>query len=184
MTLKHLAWVFYFYTPLALFLDYIGSFTNQNPNPMFDTIYNFDIQLCLGGSEDTIEEFTKLILNNNQKLTHIMAKIDELKQQVTDLNEQLNDLQETVDMEQAQIEALLETNASVVTELNNQIAALQAQLADSATPEQLQEVITSLEEMKDEIATTRADIEATVEGEETTSSTTTETTTEGPAPIL
>lgn len=101
-----------------------------------------------------------LILNNQTK---IMALIDELKTQVTDLQTQVTDLQTTVDAEQAQIQQLLETNAQVVTDLNTQIANLNAQIAAGATPEQLQELSASLTTIKDSIATTKSDIEGTVQ---------------------
>lgn len=109
-----------------------------------------------------------------------MANLQQLKDQVADLQSQVVDLQTSVDLEQAQIQALLETNAAVVQDLNEQIDALEAQLADSASPEQIQEVIDSLVAVRDSIATTKADIEATVEGSGTSTSTssTTETTTE------
>jgi chromosome segregation ATPase len=93
----------------------------------------------------------------------IMALIDDLKVQVADLKQQTTELQASVDLEQSQIAALLETNAATVTSLNQQIAALQEQLANSPTPEALQEVITGLTEVKDSIATTKADIQGTVE---------------------
>jgi chromosome segregation ATPase len=92
----------------------------------------------------------------------IMAQIDDLKTQVADLKQQTADLQTSVDAEQAQIAALLETNAQVVTDLNTQIAALQEQIANSPTPEALNEVIAGLTEVKDSLATTKADLEGTV----------------------
>lgn len=118
------------------------------------------------GDDKEEKDFRKKVLEllfvNNQNQTTIMALIDDLKTQVSDLKQGQTDLQATVDAEQAQIAALLETNAQVVSDLNAQIAVLQAQVANGASPEQLTEVITSLTEMKDSLATTKADIEGTV----------------------
>jgi chromosome segregation ATPase len=93
----------------------------------------------------------------------LMSLTDDLKAQVASLKEDLASLQTSVDLEQSQIAALLATNAEVVSGLNAQIATLQEQLANSPTPEALQEVITELTTVRDSIATTKADIEGTVE---------------------
>lgn len=114
------------------------------------------------GEPSTPSEITqtlKTILNNQ---TIIMAAIDDLKTQVANLQTQTTDLQTALDAEQAQIAALLETNAGVVTDLNNQIATLQQQIANGATAEQLQEVANSLTAISNNIATTRTDLEGTV----------------------
>jgi predicted nucleic acid-binding Zn-ribbon protein len=107
-----------------------------------------------GAAEDI-----KTILNNQSK---IMAAIDDLKTQVTGLQTQVTDLQTALDNEQAQIQQLLDTNASVVTDLNNQIATLQGQISAGATPEQLQELADSLTTISQNIATTKEDLEGTV----------------------
>jgi chromosome segregation ATPase len=111
---------------------------------------------------DTAEilSLLNIIKLQNHKL---MALIDDLKTQVADLKHQTTDLQASVDAEQAQIQALLDSNAQVVTDLNTQIATLQAQVAAGATPEQLQVVIDGLTSVKDSISTTKADIEGTVQ---------------------
>jgi len=91
-----------------------------------------------------------------------MSKIDELNDQVAALKTQVADLQAAVDAEQQQIEQLLNQNAAVVTDLNNQITILNEQLAQGATPEQLSALSSSLNDIKESIATTKADIEGTV----------------------
>jgi hypothetical protein len=96
------------------------------------------------------------------KIIQLMALIDDLKLQVADLQAQTTDLKAAVDLEQQQIADLLATNATVVQGLNDQIAVLQTQLANSANPDQLQEVINGLITVKDSLATTKADIEGTV----------------------
>lgn len=83
-----------------------------------------------------------------------MSKIQELQDEVTVL-------QSAVDAEQEQIRLLLENQMSTIDQLNQTIDTLEAQLADSGTPEQLQSVIDSLK-------TTVADIESTVEDTTTT----------------
>lgn len=98
-----------------------------------------------------------------QKLDQIMADSAQVKQQIADLKAQVATLQESVDAEQLQIQALLDSNAQVVTDLNAQIAALQAQLAGSMTPEDLAAISTSLSEIVGSIVTTKEDIEGTVQ---------------------
>lgn len=119
-----------------------------------------------GGSDgnDQILSVLKTIINNQST---IMAAIDDLKTQVGNLQTQVTDLQAALDKEQAQIQGLLDTNAAVVTDLNNQISTLQAQIAAGATPEQLQEIANSLTTISDNIATTKADLEGTVPDETT-----------------
>jgi len=85
-----------------------------------------------------------------------MGKLDELKEEVTKL-------QATVDAEQAQIAALLESNAATVTALNKKITDLEAAAANSATPEQLQEIIDGLKAVSADVATTVADAPETPE---------------------
>lgn len=93
----------------------------------------------------------------------IMAAIDDLKTQVTNLQTQVTDLQSALDAEQTQIQGLLDTNAAVVTGLNAQIATLQEQLANGATAEQIAEIASSLTAISGNIATTKADLEGTVQ---------------------
>src|ERR1044072_5626269 len=102
---------------------------------------------------------------NNQ--TIIMAAIDDLKTQVGSLQTQVTDLQTALDNEQAQIQQLLDTNAGVVNDLNAQIATLQQQLANGATPEQIADVAAQLTSISNSLATTRTDLESTVPDGET-----------------
>lgn len=99
---------------------------------------------------------------NTLKLDKIMGQLDDLIAESAGLKEQVTTLQASVDAEQAQIKALLDTNAAVVTGLNNQIAALEAQLASAVDPTALQVVIDELKATRESIATTKSDIEATV----------------------
>lgn len=112
-----------------------------------------------GTGDGGIKNLLNQILQN--QIT-IMALIDDLKLQVTGLQTQVTDLQTSLDAEQQQIADLLATNAGVVTDLNNQITALNAQLADSANPTQLQEVIDGIATIRDSLATTKTDLEGTV----------------------
>lgn len=97
-----------------------------------------------------------------QNQTQIMALIDDLKTQVSNLQTQVAEFQTALDAEQAQVQSLLDNNAAVVTDLNNQIAALNAQIAAGATPEQLQELANGITTIADNLATTKADLEGTV----------------------
>lgn len=123
------------------------------------------MEVCIKIDQDTspvpggITEMFNLILNNQ---TLIMSAIDDLKQQVTDLQTQVSDFQTALDNEQAQVAAVLENNAQVVTNLNNTIADLNAQIANGATPEQLQELATGLTAIKESINTARVDLEGTI----------------------
>lgn len=110
---------------------------------------------------DTAQILNELNIIKLQNQT-IMARIDELNQQVTDLQSQVTALQTSVDAEQEAINQLLQQNAAVVTDLNNQIATLQAQIAEGATPDQLNALASNLTAISESIATTKADIEGTV----------------------
>lgn len=120
-----------------------------------------------------------------------MNKIEKLQQEVVEQKQALADLQSTVDAEQEQIAALLDAFEQTEIVLREQIAALEAQLADVGSPDQIQAVIDALEAARADIAATKADVESTVEdsttssttesttvAEETTTSSTTETSTE------
>lgn len=120
---------------------------------------DFPLWMLEGVVKNIDNQFKELLINQLK----IMALIDDLKAQVTGLQTQVTDLQLTVDAEQAQITALLETNAGVVTNLNNQITSLQQQIANGATEDQLQDVIDSLTNVTNTLATTKTDIENTVD---------------------
>lgn len=110
------------------------------------------------GNEDIVSLLNQIIQNQST----IMALIDDLKAQIASLQQQATDLQTSLDAEQEQIAALIATNAQVVTDLNAQIATLTEQLAGSANPTQLQEVIDSIAAIRDSLTTTKTDLEGTV----------------------
>jgi chromosome segregation ATPase len=110
-------------------------------------------------SQDVVVESLNDI---KQKQKIIMGQLDDLKNESAALKEQVTALQASVDTEQAQIAALLATNAGVVNGLNAQIAALEAQLANSVDPTALQSVIDEMKATREGIAITKADIEGTV----------------------
>jgi uncharacterized membrane-anchored protein YhcB (DUF1043 family) len=91
-----------------------------------------------------------------------MSLIDDLKAQNTILGEKVDSLQAAVDAEQADIAALLATNAQVVSDLTAQNALLQQQLADGATPAQIQEIIDSNAAIIAKIDAASADVSSTV----------------------
>lgn len=98
------------------------------------------------------------------KLNIIMADSAQIKQQVADLNAKVTALQASVDAEQESINALLATNAQVVTDLNAEIARLNAIIAagGTVTPEDLQLISDGIQTAMDQLATTQADLEGTV----------------------
>ncbi len=105
----------------------------------------------------------KAILNSHTlKLNQIMSALEDLQAQVATLKTQATNLQTSLDAEQQQIADLLASNAAVVTDLNNQIAALNQQIADGATAAQLQEVTSGISETVTQLATTQSDLENTV----------------------
>lgn len=119
------------------------------------------MKICI--EVDSVPGENENILNKIlQNQITIMAAIDELKEKVTGLETQVTDLQTTVNAEQEAIAALLASNAQVVTDLNTQIATLQAQVAAGASPEQIQEVINGIATISSNITTTKEDIEGTV----------------------
>jgi len=97
-----------------------------------------------------------------KKLNKIMASIQELQDQVTALDANVTTLQEKVDAEQAQIQALLDTNAAVVSDLNAQIANLEDLLSQAATPEQIQGVIESVTATRDRVIAITQDVSDTI----------------------
>lgn len=117
-------------------------------------------------SEAQNDILQQLLLIKKQNQT-IMSQLDDLKAKVSELDTKATTLQQTVDAEQEQIQALLTTNAEVVTGLNQQIATLQDQIANGATPEQLQEVATSLTAISEKIDAASADVASTVADEPT-----------------
>lgn len=100
--------------------------------------------------------------NSHYKLNQIIMALSDLKAEVEGLKQDVATLQGSVDAEQAQIAALLEQNAAVVTDLNTQIATLEAQLAEAQDPTVLQEAIDGLKEIRQSIVTAKEDIGGTV----------------------
>lgn len=98
-----------------------------------------------------------IIITSNTLVILLFIQIKHNKTMATlqELNDKVTELQASVDAEQAQIAALLATNAQVIVDLNAQITALQEQLAGAVTPEAIQGVIDGLNAIK-------ADVEGTV----------------------
>ena len=80
-----------------------------------------------------------------------MSIVTDLQDQVVELKQSVADLQTTVDAHEA-------SDAAVVSGLNQQIAALQAQIAETGSPEELQAVIAGLEEIKASVEASKEDI--------------------------
>lgn len=126
------------------------------------------MEICLKIDQPSTGEDVIILLKNiinNQTL--IMTAIEELKGQVAGLETQVTDLQTALDTEQAQIQQLLDNNASIVSSLRGQVDTLTQQLANGATAEQIQEVSNSLSTIANSIATTKADLEGTVSTDST-----------------
>lgn len=93
-----------------------------------------------------------------------MADSAQIKQQVIVLNAKVDALQTSLDAEQAQIQGLLDTNATVVQGLNAEIARLQGIIdaGGTVTPEDLQTISDGIQAATDKLATTQTDLEGTV----------------------
>ena len=91
-----------------------------------------------------------------------MTALEQLQQDVTDLNGKIDAMQIVIDQEQADIAALLANNAQVVTDLNAQIAALNEQIANGATPAQLTAISTELATIAAKVDAASTDVAGTV----------------------
>lgn len=92
----------------------------------------------------------------------IMTKLEELQKQFDDQTAKIEKLQNSLDSEQDQIKAAIEGLKAVKADLEAQIQILKDQIANGATPEQLQGFIdtaTASNTRLDEITT---DLEGTI----------------------
>jgi hypothetical protein len=103
----------------------------------------------------------QLSIINNQN-SKIMALIDDLTAQVADLSTKTDLLQTTLDAEQLAIAELLATNAQVVTDPNAHIVALNEQISNGATPEQLQAIVDGLTTISAKVDAASEDVASTV----------------------
>lgn len=89
----------------------------------------------IGAQSEDIKKVLELLIDNNLKITNLMATIEEVQQA-------LADLQTSVDAKQAAIAAA--------------IAALEAQIAagSTATPEQLQAIVDGLKSVQADVDST------------------------------
>ena len=91
-----------------------------------------------------------------------MSQNEELQKKQLEVSAKVDTLQETVDATQAKIAALLENNATVVSDLKDQNEALKLQLEDSLTPEQLQAIIDANDAIIAKIDAASADVASTI----------------------
>lgn len=99
-----------------------------------------------------------LILKKQNK---VMASQQDALNKVQELSDKVDSLQATVDSEQADIQALLATNAQVVTDLNAQIAALQA-IIDAGGGADTQPIIDAMQAVVSKVEAASADVASTV----------------------
>lgn len=107
-------------------------------------------------SEDS--EFNSQILKT---LKTIMGQLEEINEKVSGLESQVAQLQVTVDNDQASDAAVVLALNAQNADLQAQIVALNEQIANGATPEQLAEISARLSGVSESIAATALDVQNT-----------------------
>ncbi len=131
---------------------------------MSDFIYNItnNYSGLSKTDSDRLKRIEDIVNINNQSNQLIMATVQELNDKVDQQAVALVDLQTTVDAEQEAIKSLLDSNAAVVTDLNQQIADLKAAAAGKIDPAELDPIIAKLDASAASIITAKEDIAGTV----------------------
>lgn len=86
-----------------------------------------------------------------QKLTKMGENLDQLNQKVTELEGKVDTLQTAIDADQA-------SDAQVVAALKDEIATLQGQLANGATPEELAALSSRLQGIAAKVEASTSDV--------------------------
>lgn len=124
---------------------------------------------CQGNQNSSFET---LILEH---LKEILMSLQTLSKEVGELRTQVTDLKAAIDTEQQQV-------ADAVGRLNTTIATLQEQIANGATPQQLQAVADEIVAVRNDLAAAKEDLASTIADEPTDPGTGTETPGEGNEP--
>lgn len=109
-----------------------------------------------------LTEIHEIVNINKKQNSQIMATVQELNDKLDQQATTIADLQTTVDSEQADIKALLDSNAAVVTDLNQQIADLKAAAAGKIDPAELDPLVAKIDASIAAIVTSKEDIAGTV----------------------
>jgi multidrug efflux pump subunit AcrA (membrane-fusion protein) len=92
-----------------------------------------------------------------------MSELQNLTVKVDELTAKAAQLQQTLDSEQAQVAALIAKRDQAIADLTAQKAALEEQIANGATPEQLATIAAGIDAVMTSLSATDADLAGTVD---------------------
>jgi ABC-type transporter Mla subunit MlaD len=118
-------------------------------------LHNVNINLCPPGAHEGFETL-------NKKIDQLIMSLQTLAKEVTDLRAQVTDLQTTIDTEQDQIRTTIDTLNTNIVALNGTIQQLQDQLANGATPEQLDALQADIIDVRNNLTTAKEDLAGTI----------------------
>jgi peptidoglycan hydrolase CwlO-like protein len=95
-------------------------------------------------------------------LNNVMSELQNLTVKVDELTAKAAQLQQTLDSEQAQVAALIAKRDQAIADLTAQKAALEEQIANGATPEQLATIAAGIDAVMTSLSATDADLAGTV----------------------
>ena len=99
--------------------------------------------------------------SDDKVLSEINTKIDKIMANVQELTDLVEGLKTTVADLQASTDALQEKVTNAVASLETTIADLTNQLANGATPEQVQVFVDTLTQLKTDLEATKTDLDST-----------------------
>lgn len=108
------------------------------------TVHNY----CTEDGENEIE-----ILKT--KIEQLMATYEQLKQELEGLNQKVSEFKTAVDAEQEQV-------SNELARLNTLIQQLEDQIANGATPEQLEGLLTTARDIRDGLQASQDDLKNTI----------------------
>lgn len=121
-----------------------------------------NVHIHTGYAEEQYEKILQELHSITKKLNKMAGELESLQAKADEQAVAITDLQAAVDAEQADIKALLESNATVVTDLNTQIADLKAQIAAGIDPAAITAITDKIAASTASIVTAKEDIAGTV----------------------
>jgi ABC-type transporter Mla subunit MlaD len=116
---------------------------------MPDNIISINIHGCNAGDQNSFETLIK------EKLNEILMSLQTLSKEVGELRTQVTDLKAAIDTEQQQV-------GEAVDRLNATIATLQDQIANGATPAQLEAVAAEIIAVRNDLTAAKEDLASTI----------------------